>query len=215
MRGARKIRTFAFTGRIPVGRGDKISHGLAQDMQRQTAEAFAEVRASCMQGLTFALFLAETSALVELDSFDRRLLALLQEDSRQTGKELAEKVGLSAAACLRRVQRLRESGVIEREIAIVSPRYLGQRVLIFVLVSIARDRPDRDRLFMAEMQAQPEVTQCYHVTGDSDFMLAVRTADMEAYARFTERHMYEPYVKRFESIAVLGEGKRLPPVPRA
>ena len=149
--------------------------------------------------------------MAELDSFDYRLLALLQENSRQTGKELAEKVGLSAAACLRRVQRLRESGVIEREVAIVSPRHFGRHVMMFVLVTIERDRPDRGRIFMMRMREQPEVTQCYYVTGDADVVLTVVTADMEDYARFTERHFYEPYVKRFESIAVLGDGISRPP----
>ena len=145
---------------------------------------------------------------VELDAFDRRLLALLQEDSRRTGKELAELVGLSAPACLRRVQRLRETGVIEREVVIVAPRYLGRRVTMIVLLTIERDRPDRMRLFTAKMRELPEVTQCYVVTGDADYVLTIVVPDMEAYAQFTERHFYEPYVKRFESIVVLSDGMR-------
>jgi Lrp/AsnC family transcriptional regulator, leucine-responsive regulatory protein len=150
----------------------------------------------------------EVAEAVELDAFDRRLLELLQQDSRRTGKELAALVGLSAPACLRRVQRLRETGVIEREIAIVSPRYLGRRVTMIVLLTIERDRPDRMRLFTAAMCALPEVTQCYTVTGDADYVLTVVVPDMEAYAQFTERHFYEPYVKRFETIVVLSDAMR-------
>lgn len=146
--------------------------------------------------------------MIELDGFDRRILALLQDNSRRTGAELAELVGLSAAACLRRVQRLRESGVIEREIAVVAPAYRERRTTTFVLLTLDRDRPDRERQFVARMRALPEVTQCYHVTGSVDFVLAVATADMEDYQRFTETHFYEPYIKRFQSLVVLADALR-------
>jgi Lrp/AsnC family leucine-responsive transcriptional regulator len=71
--------------------------------------------------------------LAELDKFDYRLLELLQENSRLTGNELSAKVGLSSAACLRRVQRLRETGVIERDVAIVSPKVFGKKMMVIVL----------------------------------------------------------------------------------
>ena len=146
--------------------------------------------------------------LADLDQFDRRILALMQENSRRTGQELSALVGLSPAACLRRVQRLRDSGVILREIAIVAPKALGRRVTMIVMIGIERDRPDRYRLFMAEMRDRPEVTQCWQVTGDNDIVMTVEVEDMEAYSVFTERHFYEPYIKRFESIAVLGDAMR-------
>src|SRR5919109_4782776 len=79
---------------------------------------------------------------VELDDFDRRLLDALQQDSRRTGEQLAALVGLSPAACLRRAQRLRETGVIEREIAILAPAALGGMTSVLVLVTLERDRPD-------------------------------------------------------------------------
>jgi len=143
--------------------------------------------------------------VIELDGFDRRLLALLQENSRRTGAELAELVGLSAAACLRRLQRLRESGVIAREVALLAPEYRERRITTFVLLTFERDRPNRERQFVERMRALPEVAQCYHVTGSADFLLAVATADMDGYHRFTEKHFYEPYVKRFESYVVLSD----------
>lgn len=146
--------------------------------------------------------------MVQLDAFDRRILALLRDDSRRTGAELADLVGLSAAACLRRVQRLRNSGVIEREVAILAPQYREYRTTTFVLLTIERDRPDRDRQFADRMRSLPEVTQCFHVTGSADYILAVATPDMEDYQRFTDAHFYEPYVKRFESFVVLGDALR-------
>lgn len=146
--------------------------------------------------------------MIELDDFDRRIMALLQDNSRRTGAELAELVGLSAATCLRRVQRLRETGVIEREVAILAPQYHERRITTFVLLTIDRDRPDRERQFTERMRSLPEVGQCFHVTGSADYILAVATTDMEDYQRFTDVHFYEPYVKRFESFVVLTDALR-------
>ncbi|PKR55674.1 ArsR family transcriptional regulator [Thalassospira marina] len=142
-----------------------------------------------------------------LDQFDRKILALLQENARLTGSELAEKVGLSAAACLRRVQRLRETGVIERDIAIVDPRVFGKRMTVIVLLTLNSDRHDRYQLLRAELEKTPEITQCDHVTGAHDIVLRVQVADMEEYADFVDRVLVRPYIKRYESLAVLGHIK--------
>lgn len=143
--------------------------------------------------------------MIELDSFDRHLLELLQVDSRQTGKELSEKVGLSPAACLRRVQRMRQSGVIERDVAIVSADVGGPSVTVIVLLTVARDSPDRAQLLREHMLGLRQVKRLYHVTGEADFILTVVCGSMEEYATFTEAHFYEPYIKGFESMVVLRE----------
>jgi len=145
--------------------------------------------------------------LAELDKFDYRLLELLQENSRLTGNDLAEKVGLSSAACLRRVQRLRETGVIERDVAIVSPKVFGKKMMVIVLLTMERDRPDRYMLMRDAFAKMPEVVQCHHVTGAHDFVLRIQVSDMEEYSAFVERVFHEPYVKRYESLAVLGSLK--------
>ncbi len=146
----------------------------------------------------------------DMDSFDQHLLDLLQVDSRQTGKQLSERVGLCPAACLRRVQRLRQTGVIERDVAIVSPGALAPSVTIIVLLTIARDRPDRADVLTKRMLKLRQVRKMYHVTGEADFVLTVVCVSMETYAAFTEAHFYEPYIKGFESIVVLRE--HTPPV---
>ncbi|OKH88784.1 ArsR family transcriptional regulator [Thalassospira sp. TSL5-1] len=142
-----------------------------------------------------------------LDQFDRKILALLQENARLTGSELAGKVGLSAAACLRRVQRLRETGVIERDIAVVDPRVFGKRMTVIVLLTLNSDRPDRYNLLRAELEKTPEIVQCDHVTGAHDIVLRVQVADMEEYAAFVDRVLVRPYIKRYESLAVLSHIK--------
>jgi Lrp/AsnC family leucine-responsive transcriptional regulator len=145
--------------------------------------------------------------LTELDKFDFRLLELLQQNSRLTGNELSAQVGLSSAACLRRVQRLRESGVIERDVAVVSPKVFGKRMMIIVLLTMDRDRPDRYMLMREEFGKMPEVVQCHHVTGAHDFVLRIQVADMDEYSAFVDRVFHQPYIKRYESLAVLGSLK--------
>jgi Lrp/AsnC family leucine-responsive transcriptional regulator len=140
---------------------------------------------------------------VELDEFDRRLLDALQQDSRRTGEQLAALVGLSPAACLRRAQRLRETGVIEREIAIVAPEAVGRRMTMVVQVTLERENPATSDEFQRQMRRAPEVTQCYNVTGAIDFVLIVSVADMEAYEDFTRRYLFEKHVRRFETMVVI------------
>jgi Lrp/AsnC family transcriptional regulator, leucine-responsive regulatory protein len=152
---------------------------------------------------------------MELDDFDRRLLDAVQEDNRRTGEELAALVGLSPAACLRRLQRLRAGGAIEREVAILNPKVAGPRLSMVVLVTLEREGPDQLDRFAREMRAAPEVTQCYYVTGAVDFVLMVGVADMAAYEDFTRRHLFGGNVRRFETMAVMGRMKFATAVPLA
>jgi len=140
---------------------------------------------------------------MELDDFDRRLLDALQQDSRRTGEQLAALVGLSPAACLRRAQRLRETGIIEREIAIVTPEAVGRRLTMVVQVTIAREHPATSEEFKRQIRRAPEVMQCYNVTGATDFVLIVSVADMEEFDGFTKRLLFEKYVRRFETMVVI------------
>ena len=152
---------------------------------------------------------------MELDDFDRRLLDAVQEDSRRTGEALAAMVGLSPAACLRRLQRLRAAGVIEREVAIVDPRFTPTRLGLIVNVTLERERPDLIDDFARSMRRAPEVSQCYYVTGAVDFVLLVSVADMEAYREFTSRHLFGSNVRRFETMVVMGRMKFGTGVPMA
>jgi Lrp/AsnC family leucine-responsive transcriptional regulator len=152
---------------------------------------------------------------MELDAFDRRLLDALQQDSRRTGEQLALIVGLSAAACLRRAQRLREAGVIEREVAILAPAALGERVSALLLVTLERDRRDAIDAFRRRIAEAAEVTQCYSITGVFDLALVVTAPDMAAYNEFTKRYLHEKPVHRFETMVVLERLKFTTAVPIA
>jgi Lrp/AsnC family transcriptional regulator, leucine-responsive regulatory protein len=150
---------------------------------------------------------------VELDEFDRRLLDALQENNRLTGEELAAIAGLSAAACLRRVQRLRDEGVIERDVSLLAPAAIGKRVIVVVLVTLDRERPDLIDEFKRSMRDAPEVMQCHYVTGPADFVLIVAATDMADYEAFTRRHLFERHIRRFESLVVLDRVKASTAIP--
>ena len=140
---------------------------------------------------------------MELDTFDRQILGILKVDARQTGDQLAERVGLSPAACLRRVQRLRKIGAIEREVAILSPEAEGRTVTLLAFLEIARGPGDRTRAVRETLSRLPEVQKMYHVTGQSDLVLVVQCASMEDYAAFSEAHFYSDLVTGYQTMVVL------------
>ncbi len=144
----------------------------------------------------------------DLDRFDLKILDLVQYDNRLTSEVLGERVGLSATAVQRRLKRLRDTGVIEADIAVVSPKAVGQRVQMIVLVSLERERADIIDRFKKSIRATPEVMNGYYVTGDADFLLLVTTPDIEAYELFTRRFFYEnPDIKNFKTMVVMDRVK--------
>lgn len=143
-----------------------------------------------------------------IDDFDRRILSILATDSRQTGEQLSREVGLSPAACLRRVQRLRKIGAIEREVAIVSPKVSGPSVTILVLLRMRGGGPDRKENLKSKLLALPAVERIYIVTGNEDMVVTVKCGSMEEYAEFTEAHFYDASITGFESLVVLREYKK-------
>lgn len=151
---------------------------------------------------------------MDLDRIDRHILSLLQRNNRLTNVELAQQVGLSAPACLRRVRALRDAGVIEADISLLSPDAIGRKVTVIVGVTMARGSTDVLDAFKRKMQATPAVTQCYLVTGDVDFVLVVQVEDMNAYQAFLERVLYDdPAVREMTSQVVVSRTKFEPNPP--
>ena len=141
--------------------------------------------------------------MADLDEFDLRIVRLMQENSRRTGEALAELVGLSPAACLRRVQRLRKNGVIQKEVAVISPKVLGNNITLVASVTMRGAKTSEDDIFTRRMKRLPEVINCQHVTGNADYILTVQLPDMEAYKYFCEAHFYQPEVKRYDTAVVI------------
>jgi len=149
-----------------------------------------------------------------LDDFDLRILARYQHDTQVPARAIAEAVGLSTAAVQRRLKRLREIGVIRREVAEIEPRTVGLPVTCVVAVDLDRERAvDLDR-FKRRMIALPEVQQCYYVTGQADFLLIVLVKSMEDYDAFARRALLgDDNVKSFVTTVVMDRVKTGVTVP--
>jgi Lrp/AsnC family transcriptional regulator, leucine-responsive regulatory protein len=121
------------------------------------------------------------SDFVQLDDLDRRILDCLQTNTGQTNHELAAVVHASAPTCLRRVKRLTELGVIERQVAILNPEKLGPSLSAVVEITLDVQTVERYAEFEALVQKESAVLQCYRVSPGPDFILIIQVADMPAY----------------------------------
>lgn len=119
----------------------------------------------------------------EFDRIDRRILDILQADGRISNADLAERVGLSASACLRRVRELEKSGVIERYVMLVDQARIGRPTNVFVEISLQSQAVEALDAFEAAVAKSPEVMECYLMAGDADYLLRVTTAGAEDYER--------------------------------
>lgn len=122
-----------------------------------------------------------------MDEIDRRILNALQVDASQTNAELAAAVHISPPTCLRRVKQLRESGVIQREVAIVAPEKVGPSLTALVEISLDIQAAERMTAFEALVANEVAVLQCYRVAPGPDFVLVVQVADMPAYNALAHR----------------------------
>ena len=151
---------------------------------------------------------------ISFNRTDRRLLDLLQRDGNLTNLELAEKVSLSASACLRRVRALEQAGVIRRYVAIVDPKRVGLALCAFVNVKLEkRGRTPADG-FSRAVKDWPEVLACYSLTGDMDYLLRVQVENLDHFSRFVmESLLKHPGVIDVKSSFVLEEIKETTAVP--
>ncbi len=122
---------------------------------------------------------------MDLDRIDRRILAELQRNARISNLELADKVGLSASPCLRRVRQLEEAGLIKGYATLLNASLLGLKLMALVQISMDRHTPDRFEQFEAAIRGFPQVLECILITGQSaDYQLKVVVRDMEEYQDF-------------------------------
>lgn len=122
-----------------------------------------------------------------LDKLDRKLLNLLQKDMQISTRILADKLHISQPTCLRRIKDLREAGVITAEVAMVDPFALGYGMLAFLEISLTDQSDEHMREFEVRMNKEPEVMQCYFVSGEYDYFLVIHVTDMDAYYQFVRR----------------------------
>lgn len=151
-----------------------------------------------------------------LDAIDRKILAVLQQEGRITAQDLAERVGLTASPCLRRLRLLEESGVIRRYVAVIDQQAVGLPVSVFVSVKLERQREEELDRFAAAIARWPEVLECYLMTGPRDYLLRVVVPDLEAYERFLKSKLTRlDGVQSIESSFALGQVKYTSVLPIA
>ncbi|CAK7260787.1 MULTISPECIES: Lrp/AsnC family transcriptional regulator [unclassified Shinella] len=118
------------------------------------------------------------------DDIDRRILRELAADARITNNELAERVGLSASACLRRLRRLEETGIIRGYTTIIDPAVEGWTMTAIASIRLSRQHDDEIRMFEEAVNGWDEVIECQLVTGARDYVLMVMSAGLDHYERF-------------------------------
>lgn len=149
-----------------------------------------------------------------LDKIDRKILSTLQDNGRLSNVELANSVGLSASACLRRVQTLESEGYIKGYSARLEPKKLGLGLVAFVQVQVAQDAEGQIEKFREKMLGLPQVVECFAVTGSFDYLLKVVAPDLESYEDFAMKQLLKtPGVKEVRSSFVLDQMKKSSALP--
>ncbi len=142
------------------------------------------------------------------DAVKRRILAVLQREGRLTNQELAERIGLSASPCWRRVRELEAEGVIRRYAAILDPEKVGVGECVFTHINLQMHNRESLQEFERAVKDRPEIVECYAITGDADFMLKVYVPDIRAYDRFLNDVVFRiPGVVHVKSSFALREVK--------
>lgn len=148
------------------------------------------------------------------DRIDRQILELLQDDGRMTNVELAERVGLTAPPCLRRVRALEEQGAIKGYHASLDAATLGYPITVFALVSL-RSQAEQDLTAFEEyVDAIPEIRECHMLNGEIDFILKIVATDLKAFRDILTTHLTPaPNVASVKTSLTIRTAKALPGIP--
>jgi len=150
----------------------------------------------------------------KLDSFDYKILKIVQINNRVTSQELAKEIDLSSSACQRRLNSMRKTGIIERDISVLDRNQLNRKITIIVQIMSDIEGMEPDIQFKKTMLDAPEVMQCYYVTGDYDYVLITTFKEMKEYENFTKKYFLEnPNIKRFSSMVVMNKVKENLSIP--
>lgn len=152
--------------------------------------------------------------LISLSDVDKKILGAIQEDASITNAELAEKVGLSAAPCWRRIKRLEEKGIISKRVALLNTEALGLNIIAFANVKLSHIQEDALEEFEQAVTKFPEVTECYTISGSMDFLIRIVTENMQSYESFLRKKLLRlPMVSEVNSHFAVTQVKYTTAVP--
>ncbi|KAA0130817.1 Lrp/AsnC family transcriptional regulator [Chryseobacterium sp. SN22] len=121
---------------------------------------------------------------MNFDETDKKLMLFLQEDAKQTTKELAYKLGLSVTAVYERIRKMENTGVISKYVALLSRQKINRNFIVLCHIKLAQHKKEYVLQFEKEVMNLQEVTECFHVSGDYDYILKIGVKDMEDYRNF-------------------------------
>lgn len=148
------------------------------------------------------------ASISDLDQIDLAILRRVQEDNRITIKQMAADLNLSTTPIFERLRKLEQKGYISRQVAILNPASLDLKLTAFINISIGKHSSDGLNAFADQVIVFPEVLECYHVSGQSDFVIKVVVRDMEAYNRFLlDKISTVPNISKIETSFALSSRK--------
>ena len=143
-----------------------------------------------------------------LDTIDKKLLELLQQDCKQTNKELSNKLNLSVTAVYERIRKLERGGVIERYVALVKKEKVNKAFVAFCHIKLVQHSQDYVMKFEKEVAKLDEVMECYHISGDYDYLIKVLVTDMKAFREFMVKKLTNiDHIGSTHSMFVINEVK--------
>ncbi|NVK52435.1 MAG: Lrp/AsnC family transcriptional regulator [Flavobacteriaceae bacterium] len=145
---------------------------------------------------------------MNLDAIDKKLIFLLQKDSKQTTKQLSLQLNLSVTAVYERIKKLEKVGVIKEYVAIINKNKVAKSFLVFCHIKLIQHTKEYVSNFEKEVLKLPEVSECFHVSGDYDYILKIYVKDMEAYRDFMITKLTAiKHIGSTHSIFTIGEVK--------
>lgn len=152
--------------------------------------------------------------MIELNSQDIKILELLQSDSNRSSAEVADKLNMSQSPCWRRINRLEQEGVIEKQVALINREALGMELVAFTTINLSEAGRKNMELFENAVALLDEVVECYTMTGAWDYMLKVVVRDIRHYEIFVRNHLLEvPMIGEIHSHMAVTEIKNTTELP--
>ena len=160
------------------------------------------------------LITVKSSSMDTLDKTDRAILALLQQNARLTIQEIGQQINLSKTPVHERIKRLEREGIIDRYVAILNKKKVGNLLMVYCQVTLDRQTRDAFALFDESVRELPEVLECNRVSGTFDYLLKIVSRDMETYNRFHQEQLSViPGALHISSFFVMAEVKNSTVVP--
>lgn len=151
---------------------------------------------------------------MKLDQVDRQILSILQSDGSLSASQVAERLGMTPPPCWRRIRRLKDEGILSRQVWLVDPAKLGLGVTIYAAVKLATHDKAATTAFRKKVQTYPEVQECYILLGSIDVLIKILAVDIKAYEDFFYNHLSQlPGVREVTSSVVLTNVKNTTALP--